>query len=88
MALYGPHMQLIAQIGLTMRYTMSKADIDTSWLEHLATVIAREQTEKDFDEEVNQLIADIIWSYPVPNLVQSSISNCFTSYSDLGKRGN
>jgi len=64
---------------------MSKADIDTSWLEHLDTVIAREQTEKDFDGEVNQLIDDIIWSCPVPNLVQSTISNCFTSYSDLGK---
>lgn len=64
---------------------MSKADIDTSWLEHLDTIIAREQTEKDFDGEVNRLIAEIIWSCPVPNLGQSSISNCFTSYSDLGK---
>lgn len=64
---------------------MSKADIDTSWLEHLDTVIERNQTEKEFDEEVNQLIDETIWLCPVPNLMQSAISNCFTSYSDLGK---
>jgi len=81
-------MQLIAQIGLTMRYTMSKADIDTSWLEHLDTVIAQEQTEKDFDREVNQLIDDIVWSHPVQNLGHSTISNCVRLYMDLGKRGN
>ena len=81
-------MQPIAQIGLTMRYTMSKEDVDTSWLEHLDTVIERNQTEKDFDREVNQLIADIIWSYPVPNLGLSVISSCFMPYSDLGKKGN
>lgn len=64
---------------------MSKADIDTSWLEHLDTVIERNQTEKEFDREVNQLIADIIWSCPVPNLGHCPISNCYRPYTDLGK---
>jgi len=65
---------------------MSKEDIDTSWLEHLDTVIAREQTEKDFDREVNQLIADIIWSVPVPNLGHCPIINCYIPHTDLRKR--
>ena len=67
-------MQANAQIGLTMRDTMSRQEIDTSWLEHLDTVIAQNPTEAAFDEDVDQLIIEIIWSCPVRNLGHSTIT--------------
>jgi len=65
---------------------MSREKIDTSWLEHLGTVIALNPTEAAFDEDVNQLIADIVWSCPVRALGHSTITQLAYNHHYKTKR--
>jgi hypothetical protein len=81
-------MQPIAQIGLTMRYTMKIKQVETGWLEQFETVLEKTQVEPEFDKDITRLIEDIAWTTYTARLGSSTITGNGRPYMKLRKKGN